>query len=122
MNEGNAWLMPSLRNTYPDFDAIVVLFDRTLSDKALLDKAKVQLKKRDHSKVVEKRGSDWSDVLRGKLNQLGALRVLRHTKGDWNEAATITQNENGDGLYSSQARWLEARKSAKKILETEFNL
>jgi hypothetical protein len=61
------------------------------------------------------------DVLRPQLNQLGALRLLRHTNGDWSEAERLTADEKDHSLYNTQARWIEARKAAQEILEKEFS-
>ena len=62
------------------------------------------------------------DVLRAELKQLGALRLLRHTKGDWKEAAQLSANENerAKALYDNLPAWIRARDAAKEILNREF--
>lgn len=53
---------------------------------------------------------------RDQLKVLGALRLLRHYHGDWNEAYIQTAKVLSKPLYTHQAHWIDARKKANQYL------
>jgi hypothetical protein len=57
---------------------------------------------------------------RDRLKALGALRLMRHCKGNWRVAAQIAFNASEKDLYSNQTAWLRATNTTDRLITEAF--